>query len=306
MAGPGPRQLVAAPQHEVPIYTLLDAAEIVTEDDGDWLNGIKYRRERCGVAQARAVGCEPDGLESLDNALAVSRDSNEIDTDPFLVWDGDTCSTFGWEQNDYIGRAERQLRASEAYAVEHEFWTGEQAKVAIAAGHDYPDDQWLAQSVTCTTLNGGAVTNIALAVGLLQQALGDCAGGGRGMIHMPAKVLNALLTVMTVTPDSPNGEPPKVISDIRGNLIVPGFGYSANLGPNGVAAPAGQAWLYATGLVRIFRNPPKVYPDTLAQATNRLTNDVTYRVERNYLVDWDRCCHFAVLVKADLATDAGV
>lgn len=328
MPGPGNRQLVAAVPRQAPIYSLLTAATIVPPDPdqapiesgplagivrgGKWLNGIKYRQEKCGTAGTSPLGCDTDtdeddivNVDDLNAAGATyaARDGNEVDTDPFMVWTEDECSSFGWSANDYVGRAQRLLAASEAYAVETEFWTGTQAQAAISAGVAYPDDQWLAQSVSCVTLNSGGPTNIGYGLGLLQAALGDCSGGGAGMIHCPPWMLNALLTLMIVTPVPPNGNTPAQIIDLRGNRIVPGFGYTSNLGPDGNPAGAGYSWMYATGPVRIYRDDPQVYPNTYAQALDRVNNDITFRVERNYLVDWDRCCHFAVLVSSDLAAD---
>lgn len=310
MAGPGVRQLVIAPQRQAPLISLLTAAEIVADGpkpvdptdpnspmdpvDDRWLNGITYRREPCGVASTTPVGCITSTHGEESPAENSNADRSQISTDPFLVWTDEKCSTFGFGENEYVDRAKRLLAASEAYAVEKEFWTGTQAKVGIAAGVDYPTNQWLAQQVTSTPLNGGTAVSPGRALGLLQQALGDCAGGSPGLIHTAPPVANAWLTSMAITPVL--GEPARRLIDIRDNRIVPGFGYSSNTGPDGSTPAADHYWAYATSMVYIRRSPVVVTPDRYDQAVNKTTNDIEFRAQRYYSVDWDRCCHFAILI----------
>lgn len=307
MPGPGARQLVAAVPRQAPIYSLLTAADIVPPDvsgDGHWRNGIKYRREPCGRASVLPLGCpSDDDLDDItvDDATEADNTAGEVATDPFLVKVYETCSTLGWPTNDYVGRAQRVLAASEAYAVEHEFWTGEQAQVAIGAGVDYPDDQWLANSTSATVLSGSA-NPLGYGLAQLQQAMADVAGGGPGMIHIPAVLLNPLVELMLVTPLPANGTTPPRYVDVRGNIIVPGFGYDGS-DVNGDPADAGTVWIYGTGMVRIYRGDPVVTPDTYAEALDRFHNEITFFVERDYLVDWDRCIHIAINVGVDLDMD---
>lgn len=254
-----------------------------------WLNGITYEPEKCGGGGAQYLGA---ALGSAWSGVTktVAANSSAVVTDPFLVYAGDKCSTMGWEARDYIGRATRLLQACEPSLVEHEFWTGTASKAAVVAGIDYSDTQYLAQSTTCTTLNSGTALDTSKALGLLYEALAGCACGGRSMLHVPPILFPHVSAnaFMGIRRDGAR------LVDFRDNVIVPGTGY-ANTGPDGTAPSAGHAWLYATGMVRIWRGEPTILPGSYAEALDRTANTVTFLAERPYLVDWDRCCHFAVL-----------
>ena len=302
MAGPGARKTVPAPLRSAPTVSLLTLAERIVETDDHWLNGIQYRRERCGVGAALPVGCAdaveyPYTPEPYSPTKPVEADSQTVETDPFLVYTGDECSTFGFSANDYQGRARRELAAVESWQAEYEFWTGTQAQAGAIAGVDYPNDQWLAQVQTVEILNASdtADPNTATAVppvnaaGLLQDALGDCRGG-RGMIHVPSGGFPFLVATGQARREQGRWVDP------QDNIIVPWNGYPGT-SPDGSPPPDGATWVYATGLVTWRATEPVVVPDTFGEALDRTYNLVTYRAERYFLIDWDRCCHYAILMQ---------
>ena len=85
-----------------------------------------------------------------------------------------------------------------------------------------------------------------------------------------------------------------------GTPIVVGTGYAGSH-PVGSSVPtAKQAWAYATGPVDVRRGDVIVNPPEIKQALDRTTNEITYRVERDYLVDWDTVLQAAVLVDRTL------
>jgi hypothetical protein len=73
------------------------------------------------------------------------------------------------------------------------------------------------------------------------------------------------------------------------------YGGSPNTGPDGSPAPAGTAWIYASGTVVIRRSEIFVNPDTLAAALNRSTNEVLVLAEREIVITRE-CGTAAVLV----------
>jgi hypothetical protein len=302
-AGPGRRDTTVAPPRLAPNISLLTCADIVpngTLPDGSpdlrWMNGLRYRRAPFGTGSAKAMGyIASSGLEVPMSKTGTAADRNEVDVDPFLVYVEEQMSTLGFPTNDYVARATQLLAVTEAYQVEKEFWTGTLAKASAVAGADYAADQWLAQQVTCTTLTAAP---IGRALGVLEQAMADVNGGEPGMIHMRREALHALMTVMLATPIGPPGARQCTKPyDISGNVLVPGWGYSG-IGPDGTTPAAGHYWLYGTGPVRIRRDDVQVVPGTYKEAMNRLTNDIDFRAERAYSVDWDRSCHFAILADA--------
>jgi hypothetical protein len=97
-------------------------------------------------------------------------------------------------------------------------------------------------------LGGGVVTDPRLALGLLQQYARDNFSG------QPLITGNAL--ALTLVEDALEGEG----SDLTTKLGVPvalAGGYGAN-GPGAAVAAAGQAWIYITGQINIWRGPVEV------------------------------------------------
>ena len=62
-----------------------------------------------------------------------------------------------------------------------------------------------------------------------------------------------------------------------------------------------QSYAIATGPVEIRREDSiTMLPGSLAEALDRSQNLVTYRAERDYLVEWDRQLQAAILVDRSL------
>ena len=80
----------------------------------------------------------------------------------------------------------------------------------------------------------------------------------------------------------------------QGSKVASGGGYEAvNTSPAGVAAPAGERWMYATGEVSLLRSEIKV-----EQVVNTTTNEVFVLGERLYVASVD-CYTAAVRVKVE-------
>ena len=195
-------------------------------------------------------------------------------TGPDLV---ERVRSYGFDAQDFEGRARRALEAGTSKGVEREFWTGELI----------PENPHLANGAA-EVVTGEYDARHALAA--LNQAIASCNLGSRGMIHA---------TPYLVTLWEAEGllveEGPRLVEKVMNNIVVAGTGYTGG-DPDGDDAGAGVTWAYATGMVQVRLGPIMVVPDTLAEALDRATNHISYRAERAASAAWDTCCHFAVEV----------
>lgn len=220
---------------------------------------------------------------------------------PFIVEVPYTCSTWGFQENDYQGRALRQLEAGLSKAIEREFWTGEKNPSNMNLTYWTPNDD------NHVVNPGGAAAPVAVDVAtgliLLEQALANCAAGASGLIHMTTAVAAKLAGLYIVDDDDTNQN--KFLSTrARDDIIIVGAGYTGD-GPFGQPAidPDGtEAWAFATGQVDIRLGEPMIYPDEFWMALDRATNTVTFRGEQVASAVWDGCCSFAVLIDYALPT----
>lgn len=207
---------------------------------------------------------------------------------PYVVEVMDTCSAFGWEARDFVGRASRWLENAKYAAIENEFWTG-----ALAQAKGYPND-YLNNATTNTDLTPGTPPSVARGLQILQDALQQCGFGGQGMIHAQAQTVGNLLNVRRQG---------NLMLDLFDNIVIPGSGYPGT-GPGGVAPGTGYAYIYATDLVMTRDSDVFVFPDTLAEAFDRgeagSPNTITFRAEKFAAAYFDGACHFSC--KVALAT----
>jgi hypothetical protein len=74
-----------------------------------------------------------------------------------------------------------------------------------------------------------------------------------------------------------------------GTRVVVGAGY-ANVGPDGLVALPGTAWIYATGQVFGYRSD--VFFTRVPESFDRAENTVRMLAERTYVLGFE-CCHLA-------------
>lgn len=148
-------------------------------------------------------------------------------------------------------------------------------------------------------LNGGTAVSPGLALAYLNEAIAR-APLGMGWIHATAFLTERWFSARAVV--GGQAGPTARLYSVNGNAVIPGNGYSG-VGPDGTGGPAdGQGaapvqWAFATEPFQVFRTPePTVYPDTLAQASQRELNLVTYRASRPYAHNWGRLLKAAVKV----------
>jgi hypothetical protein len=172
---------------------------------------------------------------------------------PWVLVAEDSCSTFGFDERDFKGRATRLLNNGQDYGLEHEFWTG-----ALAQTEGWPN-QYLTQITNDLTPEDGCT--VKRGQQLLQDYLRTSGFGGRGMIHCEASTMPGLIYA-TVNPGD------EQIQDLLGNHIVAGSGYPGT-GPGGSSTDAGTTWMYATPLVAVrVEDDTTVFPETFAEATD--------------------------------------
>jgi hypothetical protein len=276
----------------VPVARELDRVHEISDQDFG-LGGITYRPETVDGAQARSNSTDNAGTD-VNRSPNEDRKSNGLVTGyPIVLTVDETCTTFGWKQADYEGRANRRLIALGGKALEWEFWTGEVAK---ADGLDPAIYQWLAQdrvaesggvpahgAVDLTPAGGALDPRHALAE--LEEALGE-SGTGVGVIHMSRRM--AILM-----PDRWTEGPMITWPD---SAVAVGAGYPG-VGPDGAPPSPGEEWVYATNLVDIWLGETHLFPNTLAEALDRGKNTISYKAERLGAVTWDGNAHFAIRVQ---------
>lgn len=286
--------LVETTQPFVSPFGILSPAVTLVEDSSDnpeWISGYMYET--------------PDGQTSAANTTVLGSTQEESINDvndpadpayrwyyPFGIRTETLSSTFGTTPDKIEQTAKDALDIVTQKSIEREFWEGAIAK--LLTDHD---NRYLAQSgAVDVTPTAGSAVKVRYGLALLEEALGNATIGSAGVLHAPISVASALKHGVHV--DSVGGE--KRLITPNGNTMVSGAGYT-RLGPSGVAAPANQAWIFATGpvtvkLSKIFINPEKTF-----QAIDTAQNSIAYYGERYAGVTWSTTNLYAVLV--DLTAD---
>lgn len=271
-------------------------AELAKREGEDWVRGITWAPEHHREAIVR---------DPCDNTAVIPRGTNlaiQVAI-PYLILVDDACSTFGFSERDFKGRAKRLLENAKHKAVEKEFWTG-----ALATDEGWPN-AFLTNKETVTDLTpGGGPPSIARGIQILQDALAECGFGGQGMLHVQRQTASNLLTVIEDDPHfivDDDG-----MHDMFGNIIVPGVGYPG-LGPENKAPAAGSSWIYATDMVAVREEAePTIFPESFAEAMNwgqkaaaegeekppNETNTIRFQAQKFMVTQWDVACHFACRV----------
>lgn len=251
-----------------------------------WELGYTICPENCVEASTWDPDCEawPDGEKPIKSDAETHLDC--YDVDPFVIETAFTCDAQGFTVVDFAGRARRQLEAGTPKALEFELWTG-------TLKPNNPNLQ------TGATVIGSGPYPPMLAMTLLGQALSNCAHGGIGTLHAPTWIVELWVNSFCLKEVGS-----RLTTMVRGDLIAAGTGYPGT-GPNGIEPGNLQSWVYATGPVQHRLGDPQVFPETLMEALQKGSNDIEYRAERYAAVNFDPCCHFAILIEAPDAGSVG-
>jgi hypothetical protein len=295
----GPRLIVNPPTFTPAPYGLLSVAQEATPDGPHWQNGITWQAscpsplsrstyDEC-IAVTGSGDSPPEPAAKTDNVDLAYRGAT-----PFTVYAKFDCSLSGMD--DALRIAKSTLAQGESWHVERSFWTGlADGRVVVfphlAANAELIDAQSIELQSAAVVVTGSPV-DVATGLGLLEAALADCYNGV-GVIHIPVKLLPTLQAWGLVV--AQNGK----LRTLNGNLVAAGGGYPGT-SPSGAAPGTGEAWMYATGAVFMYRGEVQI-PSDKVSAINRTTNTREMIAERTYVLGWD-CCHHAVLVDLGVPT----
>jgi hypothetical protein len=278
-------------------YGLLSVAEVRGDGDAHWQNGITYTT-RCpnlnalqGTTFDECIAVTGVGSPSPPPAKADNTNLLHRGATPVTVYAEFDCAPVGLEGARDAAR--EALEQSESWQLERALWTGQAAGVAnIAFPHLAHGGAAVldAQGVTLQSpvVTGGGPYPIQQGLGLLEELLGNCLNG-QGVIHVPVRAIPVLDARSGGGLSSRGG----VLQTANGNRIAAGNGYPGT-SPLGVAPGTGEAWIYATGPVVVYRGPVRVL-NWGADVFDRAENTMRLLAERTVLAAW-ACCHAGVLI----------
>lgn len=277
----GPPESLNGPAPVAPRWRLVDVATIIDTPTDHWLNGAQIYSYTCDPARTfNPCDTGTERLKAEGGVIPIP------EFGAFTVYLSETCTprSFGDDWENYRDRVVTAFLAVESQGVELE----------LVSGAELPLNPYLGDT-NLAILNSGAATAPALALGLLEDAIGET--GKKGLIHVSPKGLAALASSHLITVRSDR------IETWNGTPIVVGDGYIDADPDAGTSPSESTAWMFATGPVEIRRGPVFVNPPSIKEALNREQNEVSFYAERNYLVDWDTCLQAGVLI--DLAQAGG-
>lgn len=241
--------------------TLLDAAEV--KDGISWLNGEDLWESFAAMKFGQAPVFCGDNDKDLDENSALW-----VSGFVFGAYGGVTCKAPGMDMASQEASIREVFTRGESTAVERALMD---IRFKAAAGDNA--GRW--DTPTDITPAAGAVKP-AVGVGLLEGYFSSVYTGAP-TIHMPRVIASLLLGVDGATLEG------KTIRTKLGSKIAAGAGYDyPNTSPAGVAAAAGERWVYASGGVVVLRGPVEV-----RQSFEQSNNDVVVLAERAYVVAVD-------------------
>lgn len=273
-----------------PFGILSPATTTYNENDSFWTNGFTYENHDAGLTVINATISGGDlgtYVPVADNTASPASTEHFKTYYPFDIRASIKVSTMGTNPADIEASAKMALDVVTQKAVEREFWYGDIARSLTSPN----DNRWLASTASVdVTPSAGTAVKVRYGLALLEQALAGAPLGAQGVIHTTRDVASALRLEADGKTLRTNLETP----------VVAGVGYSKD-GPDGNPAPAGQAWMYATGPVSVRLGKLTIVPDKLNQAIDVRTNTIEYFVDRPAAITWATTDSYAVLV--DLTLD---
>lgn len=269
MAALAPLRIDGPPPVARPYGIVTTPGTIVPEADSHWRAGVlidSYPTDLPDSHSACAVGTmrvKPQGTEPPHPEFSA-----------FTVVYPFTCSGIGLGNEAGAERARRRVR--EAFAAT-EGWDVERE---LAFGITDPDRPHFTKAGLATYPVGiNTAVGPRESLSLLENAIGDTARAG--LIHADSGTFMAWAAWDLVDTDG------RRAYTKRGTTIIIGDGYRPHTGQQpGSALTADESYAWATGPVELTRDEIEVLGPT-AQALDTVTNDVTFRAERNYVAYWD-------------------
>lgn len=292
-----------APRLVAPVSGLLAQLGVVVDpfgEDETWLNGVTFRPDSIQGMDLRDV-CDGTAVQVAGGA------ANIVDTAvqpglrtfrPFALEVREQCSTFGWQENNYVERATRALDVRRHQGVEREFEQGNliaanpRLAQLAAAGPNFP--------AATVNLAGGARVSTVDGLALLDESIAT-AGIGRGIIHATAFVIaqwahRGMLRFETIEGDEGVGSRDHILSP-KGNVVIAGNGYQgADPASGDPDATHASQWAYATDWIAVLASRPVTIPGTFAEATALSRNLVVFRQTQAFSVLWGGLHHAVVKI----------
>lgn len=207
---------------------LYAVATVMEGDPHVGASGFHYITENCGTASS----LDDPACLTLEDRATKTFGSTVIteSTDPFGVYKGVECVNMA---GDDSGWAERGLELSESIAVEQRFMAA-----LLADG-----------TATDVTPTPGTPVSVRHGIALLEQAAAESYGA------VPTLHMNRATATIGLSDGPLENDSNYTIRTKQGALVANGGGYGNTVSPDGVEAPAGQAWMYVTGHVVVVRGP---------------------------------------------------
>lgn len=272
-------------------YSLLQAGTTVVENgEMRWAvgNGFTFEPISCpgtNPGSVVAIGCIGDTA-----TVTPGSDIAAVTGSAFLVAATDKCSTFGFEDRNYVQRAIDLLEIEQSFLIARELWAG--AVTGSPSSITTPKNRQLAHA-SSTTITSGPVTPLIALAGL-DQSLAVCGMNRRGLIHVRPQMLAHLANVYAIRREGAVWLTP------LDNVVVADGGYSGSAPSTPATAPTTSQFMYGTSWLEVHLGPIETFGGLDATGINRTVNDVLTWAYRPVMVKWDQCCHFA----AEADTDA--
>jgi len=250
-----------------------------------------------GAPSARVFGPDPsftvDGITDGDHTLTLTAAGGATWTSGTFTWPigaAPNLLTLGSKSADEIdvvsGLPFSVYKMVECKSLVDDDTVWARNSLVLGEGHAVEAgfmQSILAQPDTAMP-NGTTAVSLINGIAILEGYAADVYGGVP-TLHMPRSVATRALAVDVLVSGLD-----WTVNTKQGALVANGGGYSANLGPDGSSAPAGQAWLYVTGQVVLTRGSI-----VTSRALDYQNNNQVALAERTYVPTVD-CFKAAVLV----------
>jgi hypothetical protein len=306
--------------------TLLDVAQVITDDDDHWRNGLAiHSYPPYGAQGFDPCGTGSDHLKASGGAIPLP------EFGPVQVYFPETCTAYivgpppEFSDPEYTGLPDDALRRSYdqvadarargqdsvyARAVEN-YWFVNRAVIALGGAEEAQVENVLCNGgavpanphltdANLVQLNGGVATNPVEGLALLEKTIGGTKKAG--VIHASPATITYWSRFKLITEPTKAG----LLYTMSGTSVVDGFGYIGAVPDAAGTMPAGtlsatEDWAFATGPLKIWREPGiTVYPGTYLEALDRTSNTLTYFAERTYVITWDTALQAGVLIDRSL------
>ena len=267
-----PPLYVQAPATTPARYGIIDAANVIAEQNPRFINGVEYIPVSCGIAKLDSRDClpDPENPRSFDSGMPEM-----ITAQPITVYNGFSCKMVTDEER--LRYAKEALAGGEQAAIEKALWTD-----TSITNEDHPSPRLMGAGTDVLTT---APVSLVAGIAMLERELRD-GYGGVGVIHAPVEVAGFAAKDQQI-----RWEQSKPVSTVGTRYS---FGAYPNADKAGAIAEDGTAWLVATGAVSLRRGEVRDR-GLFDEMVNPITNEIFAIAERTYVVSWE-CVTAAVLV----------